>query len=165
MYQVLRRGKQTHQNSVLSQNILMFHCVIMQWLWGGINPYWCLCCTRILEPNQRFFCKQYCDAKLQYWCASCLEHNGQTLLQFLMFITKLMVNLFHKPAIYACLTFKFILNTILPVSRLESMFTIMMANSFKQLAHQYCNIASQYCLQKNNRFGSKFMTSCNIRTN
>ena len=65
MYQVLRRGKQTHQNSVLSQNILMLHCVIMQWLRGGINPYWCLCCTRILEPNQRFFSKQYCNITMQ----------------------------------------------------------------------------------------------------
>ena len=28
------------------------------------------------------------------------------------------------------------------------MFTIMTANSIEQLADQYCNIASQYCLQK-----------------
>ena len=37
-----------------------------------------------------------------------------------MFITKLKVNLFHKPAIYVYLTFKLILNAISPVSRLES---------------------------------------------
>ena len=53
-----------------------------------------------------------------------------------MFILK--VNLFHKPAIYVYLTFKLVLNAISPVSRLE---TIMIANSFEQLADQYCNIA------------------------
>ena len=83
-----------------------------------------------------------------------------------MFITKLKVNLFHKPAIYVYLTFKLVLNAISPVSRLESEYVYNYDCKFLQatcrsiLQHciailQHCIAILQYCSQKNIRFWSK----------
>ena len=76
-----------------------------------------------------------------------------------MFITKLKVNLFHKPAIYVYLTFKLVLNAISPVSRLESEYVYNYDCKFLQATCrsilQHCIAILQYCSQKNIRFGSK----------
>ena len=74
---------------------------------------------------------QYCDAMLQYSCASCSEQIAialtscrSTVKVLFNVYCKFKVNLFHKPVIYVYI-FQIILNVFSPVRRWNaSLFTI-----------------------------------------
>ena len=117
-----------------------------------------------------FFCEQNCNIAMPC-CNIDVQVAWSTLVKlyssFLMFITKLKVNLFHTPAIYVYLTFKLILSAISPVSRLESEYVYNCdCKSLRATCRsilQHCIAILQYCSQKNIRFGSKYRSSIDTR--